>query len=162
MSIDDTPTDAFTVPLPVLTDADAPPTDWEREAGEDAPPRDHSADEITAAFLAWVVSFLGEMESAPSRDAVPWCPTWWVHPEVTNRLMALWKAYVEATGSLDMRAVSSWWVDHWDRHAHTLFSSTGPFRYCTRDTHHKTKHDTAPNIPVSRPDEGWVVPGLDT
>ena len=91
---------------------------------------------LTDSFLVWVAQHLGTVENLRNQGRVVWCPTWWEHPEVVSRLRALWGAHVAALTDENPRDRSSWWVDHWDRHASVLFDDlAGPFRQCTPSEH---------------------------
>ncbi|WP_160175927.1 DUF4913 domain-containing protein [Cryobacterium roopkundense] len=55
------------------------------------------------------------------------------------------------------RDLSSWWTNHWDRHAAILFDpQAGPFRFCDRTRGHlaDTK-ETGPAVPVNIPPATW-------
>lgn len=148
--------------LPADPDIGPPLTDDDAPEPEDVPPPPKDGDaedapDVTAAFLGWAKRLLGRIEG--TQVQTPWCPKWWQHTEVVDRLFTLWRAHVESIGALDQRAASSWWVDHWDRHAHTLFAKDGPFRDCTRDTHLRHNTDQQPAIPYTAPPTGWRIPG---
>jgi hypothetical protein len=87
----------------------------------------------------------------------PWCDQWWLHPEVVARLKALWQANMQAEASVmdgDASAVSSWWINHWDRHALVIFDKTsGPFRDCDPEQGHlhRRKDRNAAIVPTSIP-----------
>ena len=72
----------------------------------------------------------------PTSDGLTLRSWWWDHPEAVDRLRALHLQQLVAMPTKDDPAgsLSSWWVDHWDRHAVVLFGRTGPFGQC-RDGH---------------------------
>jgi len=144
---------------PPPDDADAPPEDDEGQ-----PPADPSTGELlptsaagpgTAppsvtpkkpkqdprkAFLQWVSEQIGSVEAyqQPIGQKPAWCPEWWKHPEVVQRLYVAWKAYQQAVERMseDKGAKSAWWVQHWDHHARVLFDKQqGPFRACNAAGH---------------------------
>ena len=82
--------------------------------------------------VAWVDKLTRFLES-PERSESAWCPQWQEHPEAVWRFTALHRefeiAYQDDT-------VSSWWVNHFDRHAPALFGKNGIFQTC------KTVHDS--------------------
>lgn len=144
--------------LPPYDDADAPFEDDESglpadpatgevlpaAAGE--PKRERksppTADEQRAAFIRWVTLQLSRVEAygQVARKPAPWCPEWWKHPEVVQRLHVAWNAYVKATklqAEGDGMAKSAWWVQHWDHHARIIFDEQyGPFRACNATAGH--------------------------
>nr|QJS06347.1 hypothetical protein [Cryobacterium sp.] len=90
----------------------------------------------------------------------PWCSQWWLHPEVVARFKALWNASMQAEASVmdgDAGAMSSWWINHWDRHAAVIFDkASGPFRDCDPEQghFHRRKDNDAAIIPLSMPPKG--------
>lgn len=87
-------------------------------------------------FVSWVETTISALESLDVDNNMHWCPQWWDHPEAVDRLRALHLQQLVAMPTRDDPAgsLSSWWVDHWDRHAVVLFGRTGPFGQC-RDGH---------------------------
>lgn len=79
-------------------------------------------------FVDWVQAFIHDIEAVTDDENTRyWCPQWWNHPEAVTRLRALYEEYVRAE---DENTLSGWFVYHWDAHAKTLFSATGPFELC--------------------------------
>lgn len=68
--------------------------------------------DTTAALVEWVAGFVGRIESTPTTDLV-WCPQWWEHTEVVDRLVTLHAAYLDA---VDEHTLSNWWLVHWGGH----------------------------------------------
>ncbi|WP_267421160.1 MULTISPECIES: DUF4913 domain-containing protein [unclassified Curtobacterium] len=104
-----------------------------------APPRKPKPDP-REAFLQWVSEQIGQVEAyqQPIAQKSAWCPEWWKHPEVVQRLYVAWKAYQQAVERMseDKGAKSAWWVQHWDHHARILFDKQhGPFRACNQAGH---------------------------
>lgn len=142
------PYDDHDVPSPP-DDDDAPPAD--PGTGEVLPAGATSADPTSspgrrprqdprAAFLQWVSEQIGQVEAyqQPIAQQPAWCPEWWKHPEVVQRLYVAWKAYQQAVERMheDKGAKSAWWVQHWDHHARVLFDKQqGPFRACNKAGH---------------------------
>lgn len=142
---------------PPYDDQEAPPRD------DDAPPVDPGTGEVLPeppdgssaaagakarkpkqdprkAFLQWVSEQIGAVEAyqQPIAQKPAWCPEWWKHPEVVQRLYVAWKAYQQAIERMseDKGAKSAWWVQHWDHHARVLFDKErGPFRACNQAGH---------------------------
>lgn len=81
--------------------------------------------------VAWVEKLTSYLES-PEREDSMWCPRWQEHPEAVWRLTALHREFEIAFQDDTM---SSWWVNHFDRHAPFLFGRTGIFQAC------ETAHD---------------------
>ena len=115
--------------------------------GEDATDPE---EEVSArdALIDWVEDTLARIES-PSAKERAWCSQWWDHPEAVDRFSALHRQYVEclAEGNL-----SSWWVDHWDRHAPQLFAREGIFEQC-RSTGHQSERRQL--LPTEMPPADW-------
>ncbi|QHK22655.1 DUF4913 domain-containing protein (plasmid) [Pseudarthrobacter psychrotolerans] len=63
---------------------------------------------------------------------IRWCRQWWNHQSVMMRMTALWQgyevAYAEGGG-----AVSTWVLDHADRHFDRIMSDGGPLSECRAD-----------------------------
>ena len=72
---------------------DAPPPPADPQTGEVAPsPADLNIDE----FLGWVKLQLGRVEAyggAGAKDKPAWCPEWWKHPEVVERLIVAYQVF---------------------------------------------------------------------
>lgn len=81
--------------------------------------------------VLWVERLLGYVES-PEREDSTWCRQWREHPEAVWRLSALYTAFVAALVDADL---SSWWVNHFDRHAPMLFGRRGIFEACASNGH---------------------------
>lgn len=76
--------------------------------------------------VAWVDKLTSYLESQ-ERDESVWCPRWQEHPEAVWRFTALHR---EFEISFQDDTMSSWWVNHFDRHAPFLFGRTGIFQAC--------------------------------
>lgn len=81
--------------------------------------------------VAWVDRLTRHLESQVGDDSM-WCPQWQEHPEAVWRFTALHREFEIAFQDDTM---SSWWVNHFDRHAPALFGVDGIFRSC------RTMHD---------------------
>lgn len=129
----------------------------------DAPPAEEEPADESAAFVGWVQEQLARVEAYGVRgsDRVPWCPQWWEHPEVVERLYVAWRAYVHALSLKkdgDGMALSGWWLQHWDRHAAVIFDGTqGPFRRCDRNAHWSKGEPTSPDVVVATPPAEWAL-----
>lgn len=136
-----------TAPAPATTTADGTAKwsmralrDWatavldaETEAAAATGPDDQAAAKERDAFTHWVSERLNRFESHDDRTGT-WCPHWWDHPEAVDRLHALWTAYTTAKTDNEL---SSWWVNHWDRHHPYLFGKSGVFSQCPGGKHKK-------------------------
>lgn len=80
----------------------------------------------TPEVAAWVEKLTSFLESQERDDSV-WCPQWQEHPEAVWRFTALQREFEIAFQDDTM---SSWWVNHFDRHAPFLFGRTGIFQAC--------------------------------
>lgn len=115
-------------------------------------------------FLGWVRLQLGRVETyqALAADKPAWCAEWFRHPEVVERLIVAYQAYVKSSKSQhegDMLALSSWWVQHWDHHARIIFDPVyGPFRACGYDGHLSKTGDDRKTLSLvpENPPEGWA------
>ena len=78
-------------------------------------------------FVTWVEGLVSRLESVDRSANMHWCSQWWAHPEAIKRLKALYEEWLarQAEGGM-----SSWWTDHFDRHAAVLFAKRGPFGEC--------------------------------
>lgn len=87
-----------------------------------------NAEEFTPEDLVdWVEHLVATLESVDKSVGMSWCPQWWNHPEAVERFRALFEKWAEAQKDGGM---SSWWIDHFDRHAVVLFAKRGPFGEC--------------------------------
>ncbi|MEQ4568505.1 DUF4913 domain-containing protein [Paenarthrobacter sp. CAP02] len=75
---------------------------------------------------------LQQRGTAPIR----WCRQWWNHESVMMRLTALWQAY-EVAYAEGGGAVSTWMLDHADRHFDRIMAEGGPLSECRSDHGHK-------------------------
>lgn len=71
---------------------------------------------------------LAQRGTAPIR----WCKQWWNHESVMMRLTALWQAY-EVAYAEGGGAVSTWMLDHADRHFDRIMAEGGPLSECRSD-----------------------------
>jgi hypothetical protein len=129
---------------PAPDEGDAPsadPTTGELvDASTGTGPQEKSGADQRQQFLDWVGKQLGRVEAygQPVKKQAAWCPEWWKHPEVVERLYVSWKGYLMATSRMpeDGSSQSSWWVQHWDHHARIIFDKeNGPFRACSASGH---------------------------
>jgi hypothetical protein len=72
-------------------------------------------------LVDWVEGLVAMLESVDRSQNQYWCVQWWNHPEAVDRLRGLYEQWLEAQANGGM---SSWWIDHFDRHATVLFRST--------------------------------------
>ncbi|GGG59835.1 hypothetical protein GCM10011374_23320 [Kocuria dechangensis] len=100
-------------------------------------------------FVAWVQEFLSRLESVDRSSNRHWCPQWWAHTEAVDRLATLHAQWLVA---MEENSMSSWWVDHFDRHAAVLFSPHGPFGDC--GTAHVAK-GARRTLTTQRPPAEW-------
>jgi hypothetical protein len=116
--------------------------------------------ESAAAFHAGVLVPL----IAPD---MPWCPQWWEHPGVVERVHALWEAW-EALAALPTGR-SDWLRGHWDHHSARLHTGAGGLMHpCNAIQHAPRRRDpivTPDQIPAAllcrvAPDQQQASPGL--
>lgn len=58
-----------------------------------------------------------------------WCQQWWLHKAVLGRVTAAWYAWEDSYAS-GGGAMSSWILEHADRHFDRIMAEEGPFRRC--------------------------------
>jgi hypothetical protein len=144
-----------------VTSHEEPPDDDPDQVPDDETERTDEEDveeepDVRQMFLDWLTAHLRTVEVVGTKPT-PWCTEWWLHPEVVARFTALWHASMQADASVqdgDAGATSSWWINHWDRHAAVIFDkSNGPFRDCdTTDGHLSRRRDKyAAVVPLTLP-----------
>ncbi|KNH15980.1 hypothetical protein ACU18_15355 [Arthrobacter sp. ZBG10] len=76
--------------------------------------------------------------------AIRWCRQWWNHESVMMRLTALWQAY-EVAYAEGGGAMSTWMLDHADRHFDRIMTEGGPLSECrSNHDHQMTRYPTDP------------------
>lgn len=87
-----------------------------------------------------------------SASSIHWCPKWWMHRDVVGRLTAAWYAWetAHADGGASM---SSWILEHADRHHAWMMSPDGPFRACKQG-----HQDRLEIYPTEEPPEAILLP----
>lgn len=100
-------------------------------------------------FIEWVGDLITRVESVDLSANMHWCSQWWEHPEAVARLSAL---HVQFLICLAEGALSSWWVDHFDRHAAVLFAKRGPFGECGLS---HTERGARRALGCEQPPVGW-------
>ena len=115
-----------------------------------------------AEFLDWFAEHFATIEVTDNRESPPWCPEWWLHPEVNARLWALFLAHQEVVTSESLGALSDWWLRHWDAHRAVLFNGqTGPFKDCTASKGHlsaRTRNMNVAAVTAVLPPDEWQPP----
>ncbi|WP_247827433.1 DUF4913 domain-containing protein [Arthrobacter antioxidans] len=100
-------------------------------------------------LVDWVESLVAMLESVDRSQNRYWFSRWWKHAEAVDRFRALHEQWLEAQADGGM---SSWWIDHHDRHATVLVAQRGRFGEC--GTTHMKK--TARRIlATEQPPVGW-------
>ena len=75
---------------------------------------------------------------------IQWCRQWWNHESVMMRLTALWQAY-EVAYAEGGGALSTWMLDHADRHFDRIMAEGGPLSECRSDHgHNMTRYPVDP------------------
>lgn len=86
---------------------------------------------VYANAADWVENYLLEMwRPGPSGK---WCRRWWLHPEATTRIEALWRSW-EALRLDGPTGMSTWLRDHYDPHMDRLSASGGVLGLCDHTT----------------------------
>jgi hypothetical protein len=116
-------------------------------------PNGHNGGEESAftpeELVDWVEGLVAMLESVDRSQNQYWWSQWWAHPEAVDRLRGLYEHWLDARTNGGM---SSWWMDHFDRHATVLFAERGPFGEC--GTAHVAR--TALRIlATEHPPHGW-------
>jgi hypothetical protein len=118
--------------------------------------------DVRGSFLDWFDRHFNTVEVSGDRERAPWCPEWWLHPEVNARLWALYMAWIGVEASESVAALSDWWLNHWDRHRPVLFDGqTGPFRDCDTTRGHmanRMRNIDRKAVPVTLPPDDWQPP----
>lgn len=70
--------------------------------------------------------------NAHGKETVSWCKQWWLHTSVVARLVAAWYAWEDAYAA-GGGAMSSWILEHGDRHFERIMAEGGPFDKCKTD-----------------------------
>jgi len=130
---------AFTGEITGGTSAAVPNTGPEVSAVEEAEETPEPAFRTVYDFYEGIYGPLYEHhDSSPGvlaqRGTAPirWCKQWWNHGSVMMRLTALWQAY-EAAYAEGGGAVSTWMLDHADRHFDRIMAEGGPLSECRSD-----------------------------
>lgn len=137
-------------------------SEWTDEWADEPPPElaavpghergQAPAQPVYSALPAFVADYLAPLYRRPlSKQQRPWCPQWWNHPEAVVRLEALWRAW-EALRQEPRFGMSTWLLDHADRHMAVLLDPDGPFHGCSATGGH-TVGRLEP-LPVEPPPEG--------
>lgn len=71
--------------------------------------------------------------NAHGKENISWCKQWWLHTSVVARLVAAWYTWEDAYAA-GGGAMSSWILEHGDRHFERIMADGGPFEKC------KTEH----------------------
>ncbi|MHA7287677.1 DUF4913 domain-containing protein [Arthrobacter sp. MDT3-44] len=101
-------------------------------------------------LVDWVEGLVAMLESVDRSQNQYWCSQWWNHPEAVDRFRGLYEQWLEAQANGGM---SSWWIDHFDRHATVLFARRGPFGEC--GTSH-TKKTARRILATEQPPTAWA------
>jgi hypothetical protein len=97
----------------------------------------------------WVTKWLCPNLEREIKRTFEWCPQWWDHPEAVQRIEAMWRAW-EVLRLNAGTGMSTWWVDHADRHLALLCNpDIGPFGHC-HTTHGR---DIAPLTTTQVPED---------
>ena len=101
------------------------------EATESAEPKHRDVYEFFERTYSPYYELADARISALKRDSplMSWCDQWWVHRSVVARLVASWYAWEDAFAA-GGGAMSSWILEHADRHHEKIMAEDGPFRKC--------------------------------
>jgi hypothetical protein len=88
-------------------------------------------------LIRWYDTVLRRIINRRWSASYVWCPQWWRHPEVVERVEALWLAWSALVGDEDdATGTSVWWVQHLDPHLSILTNSDfGPMANCKSPMH---------------------------
>ena len=117
------------------------------EATESAEPKHRDVYEFFERTYSPYYELADARISALKRDSplMSWCDQWWVHRSVVARLVAAWYAWEDAY-TAGGGAMSSWILEHADRHYEKIMAEDGPFRKCKSG--HTDDLDEYPTIPA--------------
>jgi hypothetical protein len=111
-----------------------------------------------AAFVEQYLVNVYQRQVTDTTDAV-WCPEWWKHTEAVARLEVVWRAW-EHFRRNDRTGLSTWFLDHADKHMAKLLDPSGPFKYCS--VRHGHREMLAP-LPLTSPPAGmFAAPSVET
>jgi hypothetical protein len=113
-----------------------------------------SAEVITVPRFGSLPGFVGWLSVHYARQVTDthmavWCPYWWEHPEVRERLDTLWGLY-EVRRLDGPEGMSTWWLDA-DLHMRAILDPGGAMKYCSARHGHKTLLQP---LPLAFPPEG--------
>lgn len=105
------------------------------EAGEEDPAESEPQHENVYDFFEKTYSPYYELADARisalnrEKPMTSWCDQWWLHKSVVGRMVAAWYAWEDAFAA-GGGAMSSWILEHADRHYDRVMAEDGPFRKC--------------------------------
>lgn len=101
------------------------------ESDEEAEPKHSNVFEFFDETFSLLYELYDTQPGVKQRDTpvLVWCPMWWVHKSVLGRVTASWYAWEDSYAS-GGGAMSSWILEHADRHFDRIMAEDGPFRRC--------------------------------
>lgn len=101
------------------------------ESDEEAEPKHSNVFEFFDETFSLLYELYDTQPGVKQRDTpvLVWCPMWWVHKSVLGRVAASWYAWEDSYAS-GGGAMSSWILEHADRHFDRIMAEDGPFRRC--------------------------------
>lgn len=91
-------------------------------------------------WISWVEEWLA-VRISRSRQRIRWCLHYAEHPEVADRLEALWYAWETQWPERELRVV--WFRDALDHHLAVITAEDGPLRECSA---HENVHTVPPAL----------------
>ncbi|MBF6302781.1 DUF4913 domain-containing protein [Nocardia amamiensis] len=120
------------------------------------PPPPRFADFVSFAE-SWLLPLITVRLAEANREGTyTWCTRWWAHRAVAVRIAHLHSAFETHRARDDAAAVSSYLLQHVDRHFEVILdAANGPLHRCTR-----TKHVAVPSLPFDPVPPEWFGPAI--
>ncbi|WP_054009817.1 DUF4913 domain-containing protein [Arthrobacter sp. ERGS1:01] len=107
------------------------------EGDEEAQPKHANVFEFFDTTFSLLYELYDTQPGVKEREkpVLVWCQQWWLHKAVLGRVTAAWYAWEDSYAS-GGGAMSSWILEHADRHFDRIMAEDGPFRRC-KDGHNR-------------------------
>lgn len=103
--------------------------------------------ETVDAFVDQYVAVNYRREISGRTPTHRWCPQWFLHGEVKERMTALWVAF-EHLRLGKTTEQSAFWLMHFDQHMDRILDANGPFKHCSVREGHSEELGALPTQPM--------------
>ncbi|WP_280221316.1 DUF4913 domain-containing protein [Nocardia neocaledoniensis] len=103
--------------------------------------------ETVDAFVDQYVAVNYRREITGRNPTHRWCPQWFLHGEVKERMTALWVAF-EHLRLGKTTEQSAFWLMHFDQHMDRILDANGPFKHCSVRDGHSEELGALPTQPM--------------